>query len=258
MDPLVADPRAWPLALACLAAFCAGLVDAMAGGGGLIQLPAVLALMPGAPPAVALGTNKAASIWGTAVALLRYRGALALPWRSIGAAAAVAFVGSALGAALAARLPPGVFRPLAVPVLGLVAAFVFFRPDFGALARGRERPALAAGLGLLIGFYDGLIGPGTGTFLIFALIYALGLDFVGASAGAKAVNVATNLAALLVFGAGGQIRWDWAAPMAVCNALGGGLGAKLALRGGAAVVRRVVQVVVCALLAKLGYDLLAG
>jgi uncharacterized membrane protein YfcA len=117
---------------------------------------------------------------------------------------------------------------------------------------------LAAGLGLLIGFYDGLIGPGTGTFLIFALIYALGLDFVGASAGAKAVNVATNLAAVLVFGASGQIRWSWAAPMAVCNALGGWLGAKLALRGGAAVVRRVVQVVVCALLAKLVYDLFSG
>jgi uncharacterized membrane protein YfcA len=135
-----------------------------------------------------------------------------------------------------------------------VAAFSFFRPDYGAVARGRERPLLGAALGAGIGFYDGVLGPGTGTFLIFAFIATLGLDFLGASAGAKFVNVATNVAAVLIFAAGGNIRWEWAAPMALANMAGSAVGSRLALRGGAGIVRRVFQGVVLALIARVAWD----
>lgn len=256
---MLPDPAELPrMALACLAAFFAGLLDAMAGGGGLIQLPALMALLPEAPPGEVLGTNKAAAIWGTAAALSRYGRSLTLPWGSVALAAGTAFIGSSLGARLAASLPPGWFRPAALPLLIAVAIFVFLKPDWGSVPRGRERRLLAAALGLGLGFYDGVIGPGTGTFLIFAFIGALGLDFVGASAAAKAVNVATNLAALLVFGSRGEIRWSWALPMAVANALGALVGAKLALSRGAPFVRRIMQGVMIALIAKLGYDALFG
>ncbi len=256
---MLPDPAELPrVALACLAAFFAGLLDAMAGGGGLIQLPALMALLPEAAPGVVLGTNKAASIWGTTVALSRYGRSLTLPWASVGMAAGAAFIGANIGARLATALPPGWFRMLALPLLIGVAVFVFLKPDWGSVPRGRERRLLAVALGLGLGLYDGIIGPGTGTFLIFAFIGALGLDFVGASAAAKAVNVATNLAALLVFGARGDIRWGWALPMAAANAAGGLLGAKLALSRGAPFVRRVMQAVMVVLIGKLGYDALLG
>jgi uncharacterized membrane protein YfcA len=242
-----------PIFFACVAAFSAGCLDAMAGGGGLIQLPALMALMPQEAPGTVLGTNKAAAIWGTSVALFRYSRSLVLPWRSVGIAAGVAFLGSGVGAALARQIDPAVFRPMVLVLLLAVAVFTLLRPDWGSFARGRERPMLAAGLGALIGFYDGLIGPGTGTFLIMAFIGALGLDFLGASAAAKAVNVATNLAALLIFGLGGYIRWSWALPMALANALGGLLGARLAIQRGSAFVRRIFQAAIFALIARLAW-----
>lgn len=249
---------AMTLLVAGLAAFLAGMVDAMAGGGGLIQLPALLMLMPGVPPATVLGTNKAAAVWGTALAALRYGRAVPLPWRSIRAAAACAFVGSGLGALAARQVDATAFKPAVVVVLLLVAGFTFFRPDYGALARGRERLVLGAALGAVLGFYDGILGPGTGTFLIFAFIGSLGLDYLGANAGAKVVNVATNLAALLVFATGGNIRWEWSLPMGVANMAGSALGSRLALRGGSARVRRVFQLVILVLIAKVAWDVGRG
>ncbi len=246
------------LLLAVAASFCAGFVDAMAGGGGLIQLPALFVLMPGVEPATVLGTNKAAAIWGTSVAALRYAKAVPLPWRSVAAAAAAAFVTSGLGAFAAQQVNAAVFKPAVVAVLVLVALFTFFRPDYGAVAKGRERLWLGAALGGIIGFYDGILGPGTGTFLIFAFIASLGLDFLGANAAAKAVNVATNLAAVLIFAVGGNIRWDWALPMGLANMAGSWLGSRVALRGGSSLVRGVFQVVIVVLIAKVAWDVAGG
>lgn len=250
--------RPMTLLVALLAAFFAGLVDAMAGGGGLVQLPALMMLMPGTEPATVLGTNKAAAVWGTGLAAYRYGREVTLPWRSLSWAAGCAFVGSGLGALCARVVDATAFKPAVVLVLLVVAGFTFFRPDYGAAARGRERLAAGAALGGLLGFYDGILGPGTGSFLIFAFIATLGLDYLGANAGAKMVNVATNLAALIVFAAGGHVRWDWALPMAAANMAGSAVGARLALRGGAARVRRVFQVVILALIARVAWDAFGG
>lgn len=250
-------PARMDLALACCAALLAGLVDAVAGGGGLIQLPALLALLPGVPIVTVLGTNKGASIWGTAIALLRYSRTVPLPWRTLAGAAAAAFVASGLGALLARQVDTAVFKPLILVALAAVAIFTFFRPDFGRVAGGGERPAIGVLLGALCGLYDGFLGPGTGTFLIFVFVGALNLDFLAASASAKAVNLATNLAAILVFGWGGNILWEWSVPMGLANLCGGYLGARLALTHGSDLVRRVFQGVITALIAKLAWDWLA-
>ena len=230
-------------------------MDAVAGGGGLIQLPALLLLMPGVPVPMVLGTNKGSAIAGTTVATLRYARTVPVPWRTVGVSAAAAFVGSGAGARASAMLNPAMMRPLVLVLLVAVAIFTFVKKDFGARGIVRERAALGVVLGAAIGFYDGFFGPGTGTFLIFLFIWSLGLDFLGASAAAKAVNVATNLAALGSFALAGNVRWGWSIPMGAANIAGALLGANLAIARGSAVVRRFFQGVIVLLLAKLGWDL---
>jgi hypothetical protein len=245
------------LTLACSAAFVAGLVDAVAGGGGLIQLPALLVLFPDAPVPMLLGTNKVASVCGTLAALLRYLRTVPVPWREVGPAACAAFVGSFAGARLASHLPATWMRPVVVVLLAGVAAFTFFRRDFGAThalpARYPFAGAILLGAGL--GAYDGFFGPGTGSFLLFGFIGILGLDFLGASASSKVVNVATNLAAILAFASAGQVRWDLALPMAVCNIVGSQVGSRLALTRGAPFVRRLFLGVVLFLLGKMTWEI---
>jgi uncharacterized membrane protein YfcA len=250
LDPLVVA--------ACSAAFLAGLVDAVAGGGGLIQLPALLVLWPKTDVPVLLGTNKVASVAGTSLALLRYvRHGVAIPWPRVGPAAVAAFAGSFAGARLAALLPSTWMRPLVVVLLAGVLAFTLARKDFGASAAHRSAPLWAAVLlGAGLGAYDGFFGPGTGSFLLFAFIGMLGLDFLGASASSKVVNVATNAAAILAFATAGQVRWGLAVPMAACNMLGSRIGSHLALTRGAPFVRKLFLVVVSGLLLKLTVDAL--
>jgi uncharacterized membrane protein YfcA len=242
------------LFLACVAAGVAGMVDAVAGGGGLLQLPALLLLMPDAPFPLALGTNKAAGIWGTSAAAVRYGMVVPVPWRTVRAAAGVAFVASLAGARLAGRADPSVMRPLVLVLLAAVALFTFLRPDFGRFASTRERPVLGMVLGGILGLYDGFFGPGTGSFLIFAFVGTLGLDFLGASAAAKVVNVSTNLAAILAFGMAGSVRWEWALPMGAASIAGSMVGSRLALTRGVGLVRRVFQGVVVALMVKLAWE----
>jgi uncharacterized membrane protein YfcA len=242
------------LALACAFSVLAGFVDAVAGGGGLIQLPALLALLPGVPVTTVLGTNKGASVFGTSVAAIRYARSVEVPWRSVVFAAAMAFAGSFVGAGLAKRIDPAFMRPLVLAMLLAVAAWTYFRPGFGMQSRGRELPIAAAALGALLGLYDGFFGPGTGTFLLVAFSATLGLDFLGASAAAKVVNVATNLAAIVAFQRSGDILWAWSLPMAACNMVGGLLGARTAIARGSGFVRKLVLVVVLALVAKVGWE----
>jgi hypothetical protein len=244
------------LALACTAAFCAGLVDAVAGGGGLIQLPALLVIYPDTPAAILLGTNKASSLAGTTSALLRYARAVPIPWRDAAPAAFAAFLGSFAGAHFATRLPAAAMRPLVIVLLALVAIYTFLRRDLGsAPSEPRARgigPAVA--LGAFLGFYDGFFGPGTGSFLLFGFVMLLGLDFLRASASSKLVNFATNIAALVSFAASGNVRWEIALPMAVCNVVGSQIGTRLALARGSGFVRQLFLTVVTALLVKLGWD----
>lgn len=239
-------------------AFVAGLVDAVVGGGGLIQIPALFTVLPRALPAVLFGTNKLASIFGTASAALRYARRIRVPWRAALPAAVSAFVFSYLGAMTVSHLPRALLRPLVLVLLIVVALYTFARKDFGSVDHGRHHGAadmlLAVLVGAVLGFYDGFFGPGTGSFLIFAFIRFFGLDFLRASSVAKIVNVATNAAALLYFGAHGQVLWAVAALMAAFNIAGAVFGTHLALRHGSGFVRRVFLAVATALIVKFGYD----
>jgi len=246
-----------------LAAAGAGAVDAVVGGGGLILLPALLVAFPGTPTATLLGTNKLAAIFGTSTAAVTYLRRTKVDWRLLGPTVGLALLCSAAGALLAGAVPADVYRPVVIVVLATVAVVVIARPGLGTHVHEHRRTrarVLATVLlaGGAIAVYDGMIGPGTGTFLILSFTALLGVDFLHGSAMAKVVNVATNLGAFVVFAAGGHVLWLLGAAMAVCNMAGARLGARLALRRGSRFVRVVLLVVVFALLAKLTWDQLSG
>ncbi|MCW2666066.1 MAG: hypothetical protein JWN57_1028 [Frankiales bacterium] len=243
----------------CAFAFFAGALDAVVGGGGLIQLPALLIVLPAVPVVSLLGTNKLASVVGTASAAVTYARRVQVDRPQAVAMAAAAFVGSGLGALLATRADSEVLRPVVLVALLAVLAYTVRRPALGELEALRLTPrvqrAVAVLGGALIGLYDGFVGPGTGSFLVFLLVGGVGLSFLHASATAKVVNTCTNLAALLLFAAGGHVLWALGAAMAVSNLAGSQVGARLALARGSAWVRRVFVVVVSVLIARLAYDL---
>lgn len=249
-----------------LAAMLAGWVDAVSGGGGLVQLPALLVGLPGVPPATVLGTNKLSSIIGTSAAARTYRRAAVTDVATAVPMAVTAFVGSAVGAAAATRLPGTWFRPLALVLLVVVGLWTLLRPALGERQDMRwhggeehhRHRAAAIAMGGGIGLYDGVFGPGTGTFLVFGLVALLGYSFLNASAIAKIVNVATNLAALLVFAATGHVLWGLGLAMGVANLTGAVVGARTAVRRGSRFVRLVFLVVVAVLLLRLGYDVVRG
>ena len=241
------------------AAVAAGWVDAVVGGGGLIQLPALLLLNPGQPVAAALATNKLGSIAGTTSAAVAYA-RKAKPDVRVAVPAGLLAVACAAGGALcAAAISSDVLKPLIMVVLLAVAAIVVLRPDLGRVPRLalRTRRRVAAAVlvpGVVIAFYDGLLGPGTGTFLVIAFTALLGMDFVDASATSKIINAGTNLGALAVFAVQGHVLWAVGLGMAACNIVGAQLGAHMAISRGAGFVRAVLLCVVTALVLKLGYE----
>ncbi|OWP61447.1 hypothetical protein CDA63_19400 [Hymenobacter amundsenii] len=244
------------IALLCGFAFLAGLIDAVVGGGGLIQLPAMLLLLKGTPVPTILGTGKVSSLLGTLAALRRYAGQVPLRWRAVGTAAAVAGVFSFLGARVVSHLPQELLPPLVLGLLVAIALYTFWRKDFGSIHAPRlpasREPYYGAAMGVVLGFYDGFFGPGMGSFLLFAFVGLFGYDFLSASASAKLVNAVTNLAALAYFAYTGQILWAAALPMAASNVVGSTIGAHLALRHGTGFVRVLFLVVVSAFILKLG------
>lgn len=238
-----------------LVSVAAGAVDAIGGGGGLLTVPALLAV--GLPPQLALGTNKGQSVFGSTAALVSYARAGLVSWRRVRWTVPLGFVGALLGATLVLRLRPEVVRPLVLGLLVSAATFLLFaRPREGKGAVTRRAQAVASLLALGVGVYDGFFGPGTGTLLVVGFAALLSLPLRQASAEAKAVNAASNLAAMLLFAARGVVLWPLALPMALGQLLGGWLGAHLAIRGGDRVVRLVVLAVVLALVVKLGSDTL--
>jgi uncharacterized membrane protein YfcA len=236
----------------------AGFIDAIAGGGGLIQLPALLIGLPHKPIGLILGTNKVPAILGTSSSGIAYFRKVRPDLHAVLFMATPAMAGSALGAHLASHFPTHTFRPIIMALLVLVALYTWKRPHLGVEEKLRFSPAmqnvLLAGIGLSIGFYDGIFGPGTGTFLVFALVGIIGYAFLKASATAKLVNISTNFAALLTFQISGHIWWRLGLIMAVANIAGSIGGARLAIRGGSTLVRKVFLIVVAILIAKLGYD----
>ncbi len=244
----------------CLVAALAGGLDAVVGGGGLVQLPALLLVLPTTPVVALLGTNKLSSVVGTGSAALTYARRVPVDRALAAPMMAAAFAGSAVGALLAGVVPGAALRPVVLVALVAVLVVTWRRPALGEVEVRRLRPRAQRRLTIVggagIGLYDGLVGPGTGTFLVFLLVGAVGLSFLHASATAKAVNTATNLAALLLFGLGGHVLWGLGAAMAASNLLGSQVGARLAIARGSVWVRRVFLVVVSALVLRLAYDVL--
>lgn len=241
-----------------LAATFAGLVDAVVGGGGLIQVPALFSAFPQMAPPTLFGTNKLSSVWGTAFAARSYARRISLDWEIALPASLAALVFAFAGAYTITVFPPEIFRKLLPFILMLVAVYVLRKRDFGVdyqpSCAGRRKQVRAVLVGMTIGFYDGFFGPGTGSFLIFAFIRGFGLDFLRASALAKLVNVACNVAALAWFLPTAQPLWQLGLWMAVCNVLGSMLGARLALKGGSRLIRILFLVVLAALILQTGRD----
>ncbi len=259
--PFLPDGIDWGvLALLIAAAFAAGWVDAVVGGGGLLQLPALL-LVPGLTPVQALATNKLASIFGTATSSVSYYRSVRPSLRTALPMASIALVGAFAGASVAAMLPAQLFKPIIVVALVVVALITLFKPALGAVTRVKHRGSrhfiVASAIGASIGFYDGVLGPGTGTFLVFSLVGLLGYDFLRASAKAKIVNFATNLGALLFFIPLGAVLWPLGLVMGAANVAGSLLGSRMAIARGTRFIRALFLVVVGVLIVKLGLDIWA-
>lgn len=255
------DLSLWTILLLALAAGAAGWVDAVSGGGGLLQLPALFIALPAGSEVNALATNKLSSIFGTATAARTYIKAFNPDWKTALPMASVAFVFSALGAATAHAVPTEYFGAAIVVALVLVWVWTLVNPMMGTESKmrwgGQKRHYIAViGVGATIGFYDGIFGPGTGSFLLIALVGLLGYSFLVASSTAKIVNLGTNAAALLVFGFSGSILWTLGLIMAACNMGGAYIGARTAIRRGSPFVRIVFLTIVAILIIRLAWDLL--
>jgi uncharacterized membrane protein YfcA len=246
------------LFIVSLASLLAGFVDSIVGGGGLILVPALFATFPGAPPATLLGTNKGASVWGTAFATWQYSRRVEMRWASLLPAAGAGFVASFAGAWLVTVVSADFLRKLLPLVLLAVLIYTVYKKDLGQTHAprfsGAQEVWMAVAIGALIGFYDGFFGPGTGSFLVFLLVRVLGYDFLSASASAKFINTATNVAALVLFVTKGHIWWHFVLAMALANVVGSLLGTRLALKHGTGFVRVVFIGVVSALILKTGWD----
>ena len=243
------------LAALCAFAFAAGGIDAVVGGGGLVQMPALFVLLPGAPVPLLVGTNKMSSIWGTTAAAATYARRVPIDWPTTALMALSAGWAAWTGAHAVDLISREAFRPLLIAALVLLGGWTLARRDFGSVSRDGiplwKRRLGAAVVGGVVGFYDGFFGPGAGALFVFGLVALAGLDFLRASAASKVVNVATNVAALAVFVASGAVLWRVALPMAAFNLLGGVAGSRLALRHGSGFVRIVFVAVVGLLLVRL-------
>ncbi|MBB6576380.1 putative membrane protein YfcA [Comamonas odontotermitis] len=241
-----------------LASMFAGFVDAVVGGGGLILVPALFGAFPSAPPATLLGTNKSAGVWGTLIAARQFSRRVQMRWSAVAPAAFAGFAASLLGAWAVTVVDPSMLRKALPVILVAVLAYTLYKKQLGQTHAprysGRAETWVACAIGASIGFYDGFFGPGAGSFFVFLFVRWLGYDFLNASASAKILNLATNIAALILFTAKGHVWWHFAIPLAVANVVGSMLGTWMALKKGSGFVRGMFIVVVSALILKTGYD----
>ncbi|MFZ6771590.1 sulfite exporter TauE/SafE family protein [Undibacterium sp. SXout7W] len=246
------------IALLGLAAFFAGFVDSIVGGGGLVQVPALFSFLPGVVPATLLGTNKFAGIWGTTVAARNYINKVRVRWAMVIPAAAMAFLFAFAGAFAVTHIPPTYLRKALPFILLAVAVYTFKKKEFGAnnspVFSGKKEIQMAMLVGAGVGFYDGFFGPGTGSFFMFLFVRMFGYDFLRASAVAKVLNVACNAAALSWFGFSGHVIWLLGTVMAACGIAGSVIGSHLAIKHGTGFVRKMFLGVVTALICKTSYD----
>jgi uncharacterized protein len=246
------------LLLSSGASFFAGLIDSIVGGGGLILVPALFSIYPDIPPATLLGTNKCAGLSGTLISATHYARRVELPWSWLLPASVAAFVGALLGAWTVTQVDPSFLRKLLPFLLTAVLVYTFVNRNLGlhhAPTRShRKTLVIAATAGACIGWYDGFFGPGTGSFFIFLFVRGLGFDFLNASASAKVMNVATNLAAFGLLAMRGHVWWQVGIAIAVANIAGSLVGTRIALRSGPGLIRKVFLVVVTALIIKTARD----
>ncbi|HEY5247628.1 MAG TPA: TSUP family transporter [Dermatophilaceae bacterium] len=242
------------------AAVSAGWVDAVVGGGGLIQIPALLLGFPQVAPVQILATNKVSSICGTSASAGTYYRSVRPELKTAIPLALLAFAGALIGASLVSHISRAAFNPIILVVLIVVGTYTLFRPALGALTdlrfSGRRHVLAVTGVGFLVGIYDGALGPGTGSFLVFALVGLLGYSFLRASAKAKIANVATNLASLVIFIPQGAVMWKVGLLMGLGNLAGGYVGARTAVAKGAGFIRIVLVIVLGAFIVKFGLDVI--
>lgn len=253
------DLPLFKLVILCGSSFCAGLVDSMVGGGGLILIPTLLLLFPQMPIPTVIGTNKFAAVQGMGMATLQYIRTVQIPWHSMIPAAAAGFCAALFGAKALTVLDSSILRPVIVVLLVAIALYTAFRKDFGSIhaphrSAGEQR-AISIALGATLGLYDGFFGPGTGSFLIFGFIGLLGFGFLDASSSAKVVNFAMGCAALGYFLWTENVRFEIGIPLAAFNIAGAFVGARLAVQKGSRFVRVLFLVVVGGVIAKLAWDM---
>ena len=242
----------------CIASFFAGFVDAIVGGGGLIQTPITMIMLPQLSVANVIGSLKIPAFSGTSFAAYQYLKKVTMNWKLLSIMAIVSFCFAFLGSNLLTLVSNDFMKPVLLIILIGLAIYTFKKKDFGQqkhrqLSKNKQL-IYAIIISMLIGFYDGFIGPGTGSFLVLAFVSVLGFDFLHASANAKMVNLATNFGSICLFISKGKIIWAIAIPMAFCNAFGGFIGAKLAIKKGNEFIRIFFLIVVVLALLRFGYD----
>ncbi|MDB5246160.1 MAG: sulfite exporter TauE/SafE family protein [Segetibacter sp.] len=246
------------LVLLCLFAFAAGFIDAVVGGGGLVQTPAGLILLPHLPVSTVIGTLKVPAFSGTALASIQYMKQVTIKWKLMAVMTVLAFTSAVTGSLLLSKVNNYFMKPLLLVILVFVAIYTYTKKNFGThteKAHSFNRQLVYSIIAsIVLGFYDGFIGPGTGSFLVLAFITLLGFDFLKASAHAKLVNLSTNLGSILFFAASGRIIFAIAIPMAICNAIGGSLGARLAIAKGNKFIRVFFLVIVVGTILRFAYD----
>jgi uncharacterized membrane protein YfcA len=244
--------------LLCIAAFAAGFIDAIVGGGGLIQTPAALILLPQFPVATVIGSIKIPAFCGTSFAALQYIRKVKVDWIMLSLMTVIAFGASFCGSMLLARVHNDFMKPLLLIILVLVAIYTYSKKNFGIHAEKnhskKQQLVYSILISVVIGFYDGFIGPGAGSFLVLAFITLMGYDFLKASANAKMVNMATNLGSILFFVSSGKILYTVAIPMAISNSVGGAIGARLAIVKGNKFIRIFFLIVVTGTIVRFAYD----
>ena len=243
----------------CIAAFAAGFNDAIVGGGGLIQTPAILVVLPQYPVATLLGTTKIPSFFGTSMAAMQYAGRVPIQKKLLVSMCILALAAAYTGSRTVSFVSNTFMKPVIFGILILVALYTFSKKDFGVASSGqlskRKELILSSVFAIAIGFYDGFIGPGAGSFLILFFISMLGFDFLKASAHAKFVNLATNIGSIIFFGGSGHILFQYAIPMAICNFTGSLVGARLAIWRGNAFIRIFFLLVIIGTIIRFGYDI---
>lgn len=252
------DVNIWTLIIVCPLIFLAGFVDSIAGGGGVISLPAYL--IAGVPIKLAAGTNKFANGCGTALASYKYMKSGNINWGCAAPAAVGSLIGSAVGSSLAVYMREELLQMVVLMALPLVALVLIFARDFGKAekpAKSRTETVVLSGIiGMGIGLYDGLIGPGTGTFLTIAFSAVLGYTLLKSSGCAKIANLASNVASMVVFFFHGDILFSVGIPAMACSMLGNYMGSRYAIRGGSGKIRRVMFLVLGLLFLKVGLNVL--